>query len=250
MTSLTRRLVTAAVVIVAIGSGLVAVGDADVQPVTAPFVELDRYQFRPGAQVKVTVGGFSSRTVTVSVCGNEARSGSSDCNMPESEGIGIDSAGEVEIAEMSIAAPPVPCPCILRAASPNNDEVAVADISLIGHPVAPVTGGEEFQQPIAVTVHAEPAGAGWGWLRSSLGGATDYAVSIKVENTATYAVDDLEITGTAGGGEGDVEVNLEIPSPARSNRAPRGSRPSMPGSRRRCSAMPNGRSSWPVPDPR
>lgn len=188
-----------AVGLTAIGSIAVGMSVAAQTVTTGPSVMLDRYEMAPGERVVLTLDGFESRSVIIAVCGNDARRGSTDCNMPESEGLGIDLDRENTISSMPVAAPPVPCPCIIRVSSANNDEVAVAAITLSGHPVAPVVGTPGIGEPLAVSVVAEAAPDGFfGWVRSSLGGSTPYVVTVSVRNRSTELVDRVALSGSAG----------------------------------------------------
>ena len=76
--------------------------------------------------------------------------------------------------------------------SDTNDEVAVAAVTIAGHPVAEVVAPSEFVQPLVTEIDAVfvPGGVG-DRLRSSLGGALRYDVTVTVRDTATYAVEDV-----------------------------------------------------------
>ncbi len=182
---------------------------------SAPSVELDRYEFKPDGVVILTIAGFQATAVTVTVCGNDGRRGSADCNMTASEGVGLDGNGGSQLVQMPIAAPPVACPCIIRVSSRNNDEIAVAAITLIGHPVDSVVGGSTPTQTLVASIVAERASTGaLGWLRSSLGAATTYDVTVTVRNSSTVVVGKIAIGATVGRGDGDIQRTLVIEPPA------------------------------------
>ncbi len=218
-----RRPVTASTTLRTVGTLLVALTGgltvfapvARAQPVTTgPTVTLDRYEIGPGDRVVLTLDGFESRSVVISVCGNDARRGSADCNMPESEGLGIDRDRENTVSSVPVAVPPTPCPCLIRVSSATNDEVAVAAITLIGHPVAPVVGTPGVGEPLAVSVTAKAAPDGvLGWVRSSLGGATTYDVTVTVRNRSTETQDGVTLIGSAGRGADDELVALDVSDP-------------------------------------
>lgn len=182
--------------------GLTAVATtpwAFAQPSTSgPSVTADMTSAKIGTTVSLTIEGFRTRSVTISFCGNEARRGSSDCNMIASEGRHLPADGEVSLAELPVAAPPVDCPCVIRVASRLNDEVAVIPFEIVGHPVGPLVDSPNVDTSVAVTIdaHRAPDGvAAWG--RSSLGGAATYAVTVTVKNRSTVAVNDLRLSGAA-----------------------------------------------------
>jgi hypothetical protein len=202
--------------IVGLTAGALAVGHvADAQPVTTgPTVGLDRYEMAPGDRVVLTLGGFESRSVVISVCGNDARRGSTDCNMPESEGLGIDPSRKNTVSSIPVAVPPTPCPCLIRVSSATNDEVAVAAITLIGHPVAPVVGTPGIGEPLAVSITARASPDGFlGWARSSLGGATTYEVTVTVRNRSTQTQNGIVVVGSAGRDAENELVTLAVSDP-------------------------------------
>lgn len=210
-----RPLTPAVVLGLLVAVGLSTPGLASSSSFSAPSVELDRYEFAPDALVILTIAGFQARAVTVTVCGNDGRRGSADCNMTAGEGVGLDGNGGSQLVQMPIAAPPVACPCIIRVSSQNNDEIAVAAITLIGHPVDLVVGGSTPTQTLVASIVAERASTGTlGWLRSSLGAATTYDVTVTVRNSSTVAVGKIAIDATVGRGDGDIQRTLVIEPPA------------------------------------
>lgn len=194
--------------------GIVAlVGPVSAQSdVTGPAITLDRYEMAPGDTIVVRADGFLSNSVTLAVCGNRAIRGSGDCNMAASKGVGLDAG--VRAVEMVISAPPAPCPCIIRAFSPNNDEVAIAPITLIGHPTGPLVGAELADALDAVVV-VNPASTGFiGRLRAGLGGATMHTVDVSVINISTDMVTSIRVTGSVGRIDGDELANFDVEAPA------------------------------------
>jgi hypothetical protein len=181
--------------------------------VSGPTVILDRYELQVGDQVLVTAYGFSARVVTISVCGNAARRGSPDCNMAASDGVPINLETGAAGAEMPVAEPPMPCPCLIRVSSPDNREVAVAEITLIGHPSAPVVGSFDAADSIDVSVVANQAPAGaLDTLQASLGGPVDYVVVVTVRNRSAEMIDGLRLSGVGRRGDDDVTI-LELDDP-------------------------------------
>jgi hypothetical protein len=180
----------------------------------APTMALNKYEFALNEVVTVTVAGFTSRIVTISVCGNKALRGSSDCNTLESEGLGLDGDGRAKLARLPAVAPPAPCPCVIRVTSNSNSEVAVADVTLVGHPVAELVEPAGFDSSLVVTMSAEPASNGaLGWARSSLGGSTDYDVTVVIRNESDRVVDGVTLTGAVGRSAEDVIASLRFGSP-------------------------------------
>jgi len=85
----------------------------------------------------------------------------------------------------------------MRVSSTDNSEIAVAPIAIVGHPVAEVVGGPEFKESLAVDIVANAApGSLSDQLRSSLGGATLYDVTVQVKNIATFRIDNVAVAST------------------------------------------------------
>ncbi len=186
------------------------------QSFAAPLVVLSQYEVNVGDQIVVTAAGFRSSFVTVSVCGNAGRRGSQDCNQPASKSMELDADGSPTISDIVVGEPPMPCPCIVRVASSSNDEVAVADITLLGHPVADVVGGSStLAEPLAASIVATRASEGvGGWLRSSLGGRTTYDVEVTLRNRTSERINGVLLEGSAGRNETDTWATFGIVPPA------------------------------------
>jgi hypothetical protein len=203
-----RRLLTLAVLLAAMVVGPPA--GAEAAPAAQPSVTVDRAAMRPGETVVVTLDGWQAEVITLSVCGNRAARGSSDCNMVASEGIRRNRDGSLTHRDFAVSAPSTTCPCVLRASTTTNDEVAVAPIELLGHPTGPVVppkGGPRLD----VTVRAARAPRGLvSRVRAALGGPTAYDVTVTVRNPTTLQIDHVALAASARGGRGDVET-IELP---------------------------------------
>lgn len=179
---------------------------------SGPTVVLDRYEMSPGERVQLTIAGFRSDVVNMTFCGNEGRRGSADCNARGTQARETNDDGTPTPAEMSVSAPPVPCPCILRVSSVDNLEVAVAPITLIGHPVAEVVGGSEFATPLSVDIVANAASNGLASdLRTSLGGATTYDVTVQVTNRATFEIPAVAVSSSYTRRNYDDTRSIDVP---------------------------------------
>ena len=180
--------------------------------VTGATVVLDRYEAASGEDISLTITGFQDRSVTISMCGNEARRGSVDCDMPAS--LVRETPGGSRQTGFRLTAPPAPCPCIIRVSSSDQQEVAVAPFVLVGHPVAEVVGGNTTVQALGVAITANPAPADLGQtLRSSLGGSTPYDVTIRVTNRATFEVPAVSLAATYTRASADDTRTVEVPKP-------------------------------------
>jgi sortase A len=206
---LSRSLVSAVAVVV--GAAAPAPAAYASPTFDGPFVTPERTDYAVDDTLILTIGGFRSNGVTVSICGNEAQRGSADCNMAESEGVALDGLDVTTIAQMPVAAPPVPCPCIVRVTSSDGSEIAVARITLAGYPDEPTVDPPSLDRPIAVTVFAEPAPDGLiDRLRGSLGGDTKYDITVTVKNRSTVALEGLTLTGSVGRDPTEIAQTLEL----------------------------------------
>lgn len=210
------RFAALAALTLAVIGGVAGAGRASAQStVSGPTVSLDVYEVAPGDQIVVTIDGFDARGVTISVCGNEARRGSADCNMPQSEGRGVQQDGTPTLAALPVYAPPVPCPCVVRVSTSTNDQVAVVPITIIGHPVAPVVNPDAPDRvPLDISVVANASNGGFSdVVRSSLGGASHYEVTVTVRNRSTDRVGGIGLTGSAGRNADEQLLTLDLGTP-------------------------------------
>ena len=205
---------------VLIGCGVAVVA----QPVVAvpsgseqvvPTVALSVTEAEPEELIEVTISGFSSRVVTVTVCGNDALRGSGDCNMAASESTPINDDGSPRFVRLIVSPPPVPCPCLIRVSSPTNDQAAVAPIVLTGHPTGPLVPAAEPALPLVVSIRADRSSGGLlDSIRASLGGPTAYDVTVTIRNTATHVIDGIGVAATAGRRQGPVLATVDVEPPA------------------------------------
>lgn len=208
------RWIARVVVLLLIGTvAVVNAAGADAQSV-GPTLVLSETAPQSGDRVTVTFDSWESRSAILSVCGNRAARGSGDCNMVDSQGVRLRHTDETMVHDMTVASPPFPCPCVIRAVGVETGEVAVVPIELIGHPVGPVDEPDGGAEPISVKVDAveQRDGIG-GWLRASLGGRVAYTATVTVQNRSTETWTDVEVIGTVGHSVDDqaASYRLEVP---------------------------------------
>ena len=179
-----------------------------------PVVEIDGASTAAtGESVEVRIGGFASSFVTISTCGNEARRGSVDCNLPSSQGLRLNSDGE-SIATVVLAAPPMKCPCVIRVASESNDEVATAPVTITDQPTGPVIDPAPIADAVKLSIQVVAEHDGFGdWVRSALGGPARYAVTVAVTNTTSVTLRNVSLFGSVGRGPADELSALDVPNP-------------------------------------
>lgn len=182
--------------------------------ISGPIVTSSRAEVEPGGHTALTIDGFASPYVQISICGNEARRGSVDCNMAASEGVEVRQDTPLRL-QMPVAAPPVDCPCVIRVVGMDASEVALAPIVVIGHPVGPLVDPPAIGDVVAVSISARemPNGA-IDALRSGLGGRTNYQVTVRVKNLANTPLKQVSVSASAGRSASDdslVSLDLEDP---------------------------------------
>lgn len=182
-------------------------------PEKAPTVTIDRSALKPGERLIVTLSGWRSSVVTVSVCGNLAKRGSADCNMAASQAFGISVGSGSAIAQVQVAGPPTSCPCVIRASSSAQDEVALAPIELIGVPVGPLIDPVS-ESPLVLDIRTRQVRGGLAKaLRTALGGPTYYDVTITVRNRTSAVLASPVLWGSVGRSRTDELVAFAVPSP-------------------------------------
>ncbi len=181
---------------------------------TGPSVLVDQPQAKPGERVRVSVEGFTAAYVTVSICGNEARRGSSDCDLVGSKGFELLADGELTWTELVVTEPPAPCPCVIRVSTPTSDIVSVVPFSVAGHPVEELSGPRPDDPLVEILVDPKPVAEGaFGWLRASLGGAADYDVTISVRNLTQDILRRVALDGSVGRDEFDISTTFALKNP-------------------------------------
>jgi hypothetical protein len=181
---------------------------------SGPSVTLDRSVATLGDTIVLQIAGFRTTIVTVSLCGNEGRRGSADCNMVASKGLKLAGDGSPLASEFGVARPPSPCPCIVRVSSTLNDEIAVAPITINGVPTSSPVDPPVLADALAVTVSASGTGHGMlDRLRSDLGGPATYSVKVRVTNRSTVTLHHVVLSLSMGRGSSDSAVAVPIGDP-------------------------------------
>lgn len=202
--------------------------------VTGPVLSIDEAEVPLGGRATVALDGFGSAWATLTVCGNEARRGSQDCDQSSSVAKEFPQDGSPILLSYLVNAPPVPCPCVLRAVGRDTTEVAIAPLVVTGHPVGPLVDPVAVGNLVEVTIEAHTSADGVvSALRGELGGRTAYEVTVSVRNISTTALSDVRLSGSVQRGNenlGDLllddpgalgvgqtwrqTVKAEVPSPS------------------------------------
>jgi hypothetical protein len=167
----------------------------------------------PGERITVRVSGFTTEVVTVSVCGNEARRGSADCNLPGSKAIGTSGNTAPLESDFIVVLPPTTCPCVLRATSRDGTQMAVTPLGILGHPLGPVQGQPPVSDVVDLDVAAEPVdGTTLDRLRRALGGPATYELTVEVTNTSGVTLRNLVLSASVAT-DGEEPTTIVVPKP-------------------------------------
>ena len=183
--------------------------------IVSPIVTVNHPRVVLGEQIRLTLDGFKAPFVSISICGNEARRGSSDCDMAASEGVHMSRTDSPTFALMPVGAPPVPCPCVVRVSSSTNDEVAVVPLVISDHPVEDVIEAANPDDPLlTVSIGTSVINDGlFGWARSNLGGSVKYQVTVTVKNLKTEPLHRVKLSGWVGRSANDQLATLALDDP-------------------------------------
>ncbi|MEY4175968.1 MAG: hypothetical protein RI900_3133 [Actinomycetota bacterium] len=161
-----------------------------------PTITIARPQWALGETMVVRGANWPAGVVSVQVCGSNGIHGTKDCDMPSSRTIGVGSGGEFGM-QLTVSAPPVPCPCVVQARGVTGDVVVVAPISLPEH-----TYDENFAQkpskPSTTTLSVTMSLATPRSWRDYVGVSPQRMVRVTVSNTGSLATGDGSIDLTVG----------------------------------------------------
>jgi hypothetical protein len=111
-----------------------------------PKLALSRKEAGAGAHVTARGAGWHPKTLlTLLICGQNAIGGTNSCANAEGRAVTTDANGGFS-KQLTVAEPPRPCPCVVRATTVTGTYAAAnAKLQVAGHPVKPLpkkrTGG-------------------------------------------------------------------------------------------------------------
>lgn len=140
-------------------------------------------------------GQPGSTVVTVMVCGNAALS-QVDCDLSNTAEGAIRQGGSF-FAAIDISAPPAPCPCVLRIATPGSTDPLLLPITIPGLPVAPLQPFVGPQRKVAI---GDVSVRGNGPWTSWFGASAKRTLVFSVANTGDVALHDPVVDVTIGRG--------------------------------------------------
>jgi hypothetical protein len=190
---------TALLLLLAVGAVVLPVASAGA---AGPTITPERASAKPGATVVVRLDGWDpgGGAVTVSLCGNEARRGSQDCDLTSGQSVQPSGRGP-DYVLLPIELPPPPCPCVVRAADVSSVVVVTAPFDVVGAPTAPTVGPESVVAAVPVTVSARVQrirGSYLDRLRQELGGPSTRRLILELRNAGPTPVSGVVVTAALG----------------------------------------------------
>lgn len=205
---MTRRGAALAAIVLCVGLALTT---SSVQAEERLFLALSPSEARVGERIIVRLEGWTATAVTLNICGNLGLRGAPDCDLIGGQGVGLASAGPT-LAELEVSAPPVSCPCIVRASSSTNDEVQTTPLVIAGAPVAPVRQPGAATPLVTVTARASEIRQGLlGAVRPLLGGRRHHRLTITLQNSSTVTLSKVSLGLVTGKG---LTGPRPVPAPA------------------------------------
>jgi sortase A len=193
--------------VLALPASVGAEGTADAPTgtlVTTGRLVVDTLATNAGTARVVKLEGWPKGPVTISLCGNEARRASADCDLATSFAAVVPETGNV-VAILPAATPPVGCPCVVRVTTNGNDFVRAVPIDLPGVPVVtpeqrpPALGAVPSAQLVVVTDLVQDPDASVGdRVLALFGGPVRRILVLTVRNAGTLPMRNLSVTGAIG----------------------------------------------------
>ncbi|QOC90123.1 class E sortase [Micromonospora craniellae] len=178
-----------------------------------PAVTVDQTTARLGEQVTVQLVDWPAGVVTAALCGNEARQASADCAVTAASAVSVPASGSARLV-LHLAAPPVGCPCVIRAVTATGDQIATVAIDVPDVPDSATVGVTESTAPGAdggLVVVGARVEKRWS-LAALFGGPAPRVLMVTVDNTGTTPVSGAELAldlGRAAGAQAPGVVPVE-----------------------------------------
>lgn len=118
--------------------------------------------------------------VTFQICGDAGLLGSAGCNLAISETTSDNQFGQAH-AEVALARPPVGCPCVLQAISPELARAVQAPVTIFGVPSAPIRRVRVAERYLKLRI-VQAALVGDGPWQSWFGGAPHRSLVLTLVN--------------------------------------------------------------------
>ena len=156
-----------------------------------------------GSPLEVRLNFFQAGIVHVGICGNGGLRGSPDCDQASVQSLQLPDTGD-GVVVLTVVAPPVPCPCVVRVARSDSSDVQTAPVDLPGLPVAPLVPGVAANLPSttdllvdATVVDAADQTLG-ARAAAGVGGSSPRVLELTLHNTSDAPLSGLRVRGAVG----------------------------------------------------
>ncbi|MEV0396323.1 hypothetical protein [Polymorphospora rubra] len=175
---------------------------AAAQPAAGPpTIGIDRAEVAVGAQLTVTLTGWPAGLVNVELCGNGGRRGSADCAVASAVQVAVTAGGPAR-TRLRVVAPPVACPCVVRATSLDQGTSGMVPLAVTGGSAPAVAGGDALDPApsarLVVTELEVTGDASWSGL---FGGPARRLLVATVRNDGTAPAVEPAVSVTLGRGD-------------------------------------------------
>ncbi|MGW1061627.1 hypothetical protein [Micromonospora rubida] len=158
-------------------------------PSAAPGIAVPAGTLRAGQQILVALRGWPAGTVQIEVCGNDGRRGALDCAASGASDGHVPPSGAATLPVV-LAAPPVACPCVLRARTPTGSARATVALPLTGVTARPAPAPAGTPELAVVGLRAADRSGVAGWF----GIPGDLTVDLTLRNAGPVDVVDPPFT--------------------------------------------------------
>jgi hypothetical protein len=198
-----------------------------------------------GDRLLVQLTGWPTGVVTATVCGNAARRGSTDCDQIGGASTSVPAGGSAALI-VDVLAPPVGCPCVVRASTTNGAVARSAPITILDMPdgtdLEP-TGLAASTDALSITASVSRSSVPWpqSWF-PAFAGPAHHDLVLRITNHSDSEVSGLSVVGVVGHQKSDdgepltgaiapipahktrtTRVPFTLPAPVRGNYVVRGS---------------------------
>jgi hypothetical protein len=186
------------------GPALVSTPSRQASSLTPGTITLDVVVVNGRRVRTVELGNWPSGVATVSVCGDDDRRGTADCDLTGAQSIGV-APDHVSTVFLPTAPPPIGCPCVVRVSLADNSAVHTVPVDLPGVPflrpdeVPPGPPVLPSANDVTVEAHVdEVPGEPRDRALAAFAGPVDRVLVLTVHNGGATPVSSVTLTAVVG----------------------------------------------------
>lgn len=155
-----------------------------------------------GARSTIRLEGLPHGVYVATVCGNQARRGSADCDLAGARGIEVPASGAASV--VMAPDPPVACPCVVRLEAAGGGGVVSVPIDLPGRPPRP--DGTALGDPmvdaarrqVSVRASVEDDRGGLARVLGAFGGPAERTLVVRLRNLSGSPLEGVGVSASVG----------------------------------------------------